>query len=69
LSSFAYNETVANEYYPSSREEAEKAGYYWSDYIAPQPTAEKILQGKDLPTNIEEVSDDILQAVIACEVT
>ncbi|MDR2190382.1 MAG: hypothetical protein LBP53_04250, partial [Candidatus Peribacteria bacterium] len=44
-------------------------GYNWSTYEAPQPTADKILQGKDLPATIEEVNDDILQAVIACEMT
>ncbi|MDR2189698.1 MAG: hypothetical protein LBP53_00400, partial [Candidatus Peribacteria bacterium] len=69
LSPFGYNETVVNEYYPSTFEEARKHGYNWSMYEAPQPTADKILQGKDLPATIEEVNDDILQAVIACEMT
>jgi hypothetical protein len=69
LSTFGYNETVANDYYPSTQTESEKAGYHWSHYEAPQPTAENTIQGKDLPTTIDGVNDDILKSVIVCEVT
>ena len=69
LSPFGYNETVAQEYYPSTFEQVRSLGYNRSAYEAPQPTAESVIQGKDLPMNIEEVSDDILKSAIACEVT
>lgn len=69
LSPFGYNETVAQEYYPSTFEQARSQGYNRSTYEAPAPTAENIIQGKDLPVTVEEVSDDILKSVIACEVT
>jgi len=44
-------------------------GYHRSDYQAPTPAADKILEGKDLPATIDEVSDDILKTAIKCEVT
>ncbi|MDR0650610.1 MAG: hypothetical protein LBG59_04325 [Candidatus Peribacteria bacterium] len=44
LSGFGYNESAANEYFPSTQTEAEQACYNWSTYEAPQPTADKIIQ-------------------------
>jgi hypothetical protein len=46
-----------------------KQGYNRSTYEAPQPTSDKVIQGKDVPATIEAVGDDILQSVIACEIT
>jgi len=69
LSPFGYNETVANEYYPSTVEQVHPQGFNRSFYEAPAPTAETIIQGKDLPNTIDEVSDDILKSAVACEVT
>ncbi len=83
LSPFGYNETVAQEYYPvtssevlgtsddliSNNKQLITYGYHRSDYQAPTPAADKILEGKDLPTTIEEVSDDILKTAIKCEIT
>ncbi|GHV23890.1 hypothetical protein FACS189428_7800 [Clostridia bacterium] len=69
LSPFEYNETVANDLYPSNFEQVVSVGFNWSQYEAPQPTAERVMLGKDLPMRIEEVGEDILQAVIACEVS
>jgi len=44
-------------------------GFLWSHYEAPQPTAERVISGKDIPRKIEDVGNEILQMVIACEVT
>ena len=44
LSPFGYNETVAEEYYPSTAEQVRKQGFNRSTYEAPQPTAEKVVQ-------------------------
>ncbi len=69
LSPFWYNETVAQEYYPSTKSESESKGYKRSDYEVPTPVSDKVLQAQDLPESIEELQDDILHFAIACEVT
>jgi hypothetical protein len=65
LSPFAYNTTMAQEYFSLSKKEAEENGYTYED------TAERNykidLDLKDLPDNIQEVKDEILGKVIACE--
>ena len=45
-----------------------KQGFNWSDYEAPFPTVEKILKADTLP-DIQNVSDEILDQAIICEVT
>ena len=67
LSPFGYNETVANDLYPSTMEHIDTQGFNWSSYEAPAPTADVILQGKELPTRIDEVGDEVVKAAIACE--
>jgi len=72
LSPFGYNETVAMEYYPLTKEEALSKGFNWSDYEPPPPKVEKILnqeQMKKLPDNIKDIPDDILNWALTCEVT
>ena len=65
LSPFAYNETIAQEYYPKTKSEILEAGYGWKE---PDIKQYKItLQPADLPDHIKDVSDDILNQVIACE--
>ena len=65
LSPFAYNETIAQEYYPKTKLEILEAGYKWRE---PDTKQYKItLQPADLPDHIKDVSDDILNQVIACE--
>ncbi|MFA5839009.1 MAG: hypothetical protein WC849_03675 [Candidatus Paceibacterota bacterium] len=64
LTFFAYNETIAQEYFPKTKEEAIKEGYRWvnsgkKNYI---PT----IMGNNLPKIIEEVKDDILNETIGC---
>ncbi len=84
LSPFGYNETVAQEYFPvasfgfvdlrdqslgTSNQKLASLGYKWSDYEAPKPVSDKVIQWQDLPSTIDVVHDDILQYAIACEVT
>ena len=72
LSPFGYNETVAMEYYPLTKEEAVSKGFHWSDFEPPPPKVEKILnqdQMKKLPDNIKDIPDDILNWALTCEVT
>ncbi len=69
ISLFGYNETTAHEYFPLSREEALKKGFKRCDYEAPFPQVEKTLQANEVPIHIKEVSDDIVNHAIVCEVS
>lgn len=64
LSPFAYNETIAQEYFPLTKEEALKQGYFWQDI---EKRNYKIdIENKDIPDNIKDVNDDIVNKAIAC---
>jgi hypothetical protein len=67
LSPFGYNETVANEYYPLTKEQALEKGFAWSDYVPPPPQVEKIVKASQLPDRIQDVPDAILDWAIECE--
>jgi hypothetical protein len=69
LSPFGYNETVASEYFPLEKEEAQKQGFNWSDYEAPFPKVEKTIPWEKLPDDIASIPDDILNWAIECEVS
>lgn len=68
LAHFAYNETVAQEFYPLTKEEALLLGYRWRDVLDESTTTkQRVLRAAELPDVIDDVTDDILQAAIACE--
>lgn len=66
LSPFAYNETIAQDFFPLSKEEVLARNWKWKDedekgfYDGP-----KI----EIPSNIENVTDDICKQILRCEVT
>jgi hypothetical protein len=64
LSPFGYNETIAFEYYPLTKEEAIHKGFTWKDpeekVYAPTMLCEAI------PDSAGEISDDIITQVIEC---
>ena len=65
LSPFSYNETIAQEYFPLTKEQAEQQGYSWKD-----PEERNItitIKSEDLPDHIKDVKDDILTQVIECQ--
>ncbi|MEW6617145.1 MAG: hypothetical protein AB1333_01865 [Patescibacteria group bacterium] len=64
LSPFAYNETIAQDFFPLSKTDAEKRGYTWRDGMEKQynPT----LSWKDIPDSIKDVDDSILNQIILC---
>ena len=64
LSPFAYNETIAQEYFPLTKEEAQKQGYRWRDPDTKQYTVTK--KSEDLPDHIKDVDDTILKETIGC---
>jgi len=65
LSTFCYNETVAQDYFPIEREYALNNGFLWKDSEIRNynPT----IKSNDLIDNISEVPDSILDEVIECE--
>ena len=67
LSPFGYNETVAYESAPLSREEVQKRGWKWFDdsevrenYLGPKYV---------IPVRIEDVQGDICSQILSCEAT
>lgn len=66
---FAYNQSRAQEYYPLTKEEAEKKGIRWSEYEPQLPPVKKTIKASELPQTIQETTDDILDAAILCEVS
>lgn len=65
FSPFAYNETVAQDYFPLSREEALDKGYGWRDEDKTEFQPASYVP----PENIKEVDDSICEKVLACEVS
>jgi len=66
LSLFAYNETVAQDNYPLAKEEVEKLGFRWQDN--PQMTkGRETLKSWEIPDNIKDIKDSILNEILACE--
>ncbi len=64
LSPFAYNESIAQEFFPLDKNEAIAAGYTWRDPVERTyiPTRNAI----DLPDSIATVSDSITNEIIGC---
>ncbi|MCM2339231.1 MAG: hypothetical protein NDI62_02115 [Burkholderiales bacterium] len=65
LSPFSYNETVAQDYFLLTKDEAQKQGYKWKDLEIKNYKITK--QTKDLPSKIEDVDDSILEDIIECQ--
>ncbi len=64
LSPFAYNETIAQEYFPLTKEEALQKGYTWQEI---EERNYKIdIENKDIPDNIKDIGDEIIGKIIAC---
>ncbi len=69
LSPFGYNETAAQEYYPSSKKDIVERGWKWREQADEFPAVTKTIPGDRLPDSIEDVPDDILHWAITCTVT
>ncbi|MBI5621390.1 hypothetical protein HY933_00805 [Candidatus Falkowbacteria bacterium] len=66
LSPYPYNESKASIFYPLSQEEVLAKGWRYKDEDAPSGAAHQ-LPAYTIPDDIQEVSDDILAAVLPCE--
>jgi len=65
LSPFGYNETNAPELVPLEREAAQKLGYNWQDKIQ-RTVGKETLKPENIPDSINDVTDSILDEVLAC---
>lgn len=64
LSPFGYNETIAFDYYPLTKEEAISKGFTWKD---PEDKSYNVTMAVDaIPQSIGEVDEGILNQVIEC---
>lgn len=64
IHAFTYNETIAQELFPISKEQAEKQGYRWAE---PEAKSHNVtLKGEDVPGSIEQVDEQILKETIGC---
>ena len=61
-SPFAYNETVAQEYFPLDKNEVLKKGYKWKE----KDPKDYKPQTYDVPLNIKDVKKDIVREMLGC---
>ncbi|MCF7812282.1 hypothetical protein K9M59_01620 [Candidatus Gracilibacteria bacterium] len=63
LSTFAYNETAAQEHYPLTKQEVEKMGYQWLEENESSVRGEKYI----VPDDLEQAEDNIVEKVLICQ--
>jgi len=66
LSPFAYNQTVANDSYPLTKDEIIKKGYFWYNQ---KEEAKYFGQEYRIPNNLDEVDKSICNRILVCEKT
>ena len=64
ISPWAYNETIAEEYFPLTKEGAIAQGYKWKEKEERNYTIN--IKNKDIPDDINEVREDFVGKVIEC---
>ena len=65
LSNFGYNETMAQDYFPLSKEEAIRKGFKWWDKIQ-KTTGRETIKSDRIPDSILDVTESILDEILAC---
>jgi len=64
ISTFCYNETQAQDYFPITKKEAIKKGYRWRD--KQKNKYQTTVSAEDLPDNLDDVPDSIIKEKIEC---
>ena len=64
ISPFGYNETVAQEYFPTTKEQALSKNYKWKDE---EKNSEYFGPKIEIPDNIDSVKDEIINQILNCE--
>ncbi|KKT00974.1 MAG: hypothetical protein UW07_C0033G0004 [Candidatus Nomurabacteria bacterium GW2011_GWF2_43_8] len=65
LSPFSYNETIAQEYFPLTKEEALEQGYRWKEKEKRNYQIE--IKSENIPNNIKNTNDEIIGKIVECE--
>ena len=65
LSPFAYNETVAQDFFPRTQKEIEGNGWYFSEIKQGNYTVTK--HANDLPDSIKDAMNSIIEDIVECE--
>lgn len=63
LSPFCYNESVAQDEFPLSKEEAVKSGFLWQDSLLKTSGKETL---KEIPDDIQDVDSSIINEILVC---
>ena len=66
MSPFGYNESIANEYAPLTKDVAISEGFTWRDDI-PKMTGQENCSQNELPKNPEMYNDELLNKILRCE--
>ena len=66
LSPFGYNETLAQEYYPMTEQEAKEKGFNWQNQTSGTYGKETIKEN-EMPETIGEVTEKILEEILVCK--
>ncbi|OGF51404.1 hypothetical protein A3I27_00195 [Candidatus Giovannonibacteria bacterium RIFCSPLOWO2_02_FULL_43_11b] len=71
MSPYPYNASLAQFEFPLTKEGVEKIGGYWAESVVSLEGIDpkNILKGDQIPDDIKNVGDDILDKVFICEVT
>ena len=65
FSPFCYNETVAQDNFPLDKEQSLSQGFCWKEQESKNYTP--TIKAKDIPDNIKDIDDSILDEIIECE--
>ena len=65
ISPMAYNESLAQDFFPLNANSAKENGFVWRDINRRE--YQTTINAKDLPDNINDISDKILKEIIKCE--
>jgi len=64
LSHFSYNGSTAQEHFPKTKEEIEKAGYTWKEEVEKDYAPQK--KSEDVTVDISDIPDTITDEIIEC---
>lgn len=66
IAPFGFNETLGQDYYPLTEQTAKEKGFNWENNVTGTYGKETIKE-IDMPQNISEVTDDILNQILICK--
>jgi len=67
MSFYAYNETLANQYYPLDRQQATLEELKWIDKPNPSINSANLMDSSEIPEDIKDVDDSILSKIFSCK--